>query len=146
MCRTPNSSHSGRGVGQQVTVSKCVKWMPTQPTCMGSGVKSRSAVIMASQKQSIEWSCNTAFFPKKPKPSESNDPIDGVTTMSGHVSGVSAQLQQLYPNVKYFTHCRNYALNLVVIAGCNSVPDVCNFMGTFKELTSIFKYSVKWKH
>ena len=86
MCRTPNSSRSGWGVGQQVTVSKCVKCTPTQPTCMGSGVKSPSAVIMAFQRQSIERSCITAF-PKRSKPSESNDPIDGVTTnsMSVHV-------------------------------------------------------------
>ena len=54
--------------------------------------------------------------------------FDGASTMSGHVSGVSARLQQLYPNAKYFTHCRNHALNLVIIAGCNSVPDVHNFM------------------
>lgn len=47
------------------------------------------------------------------------------STMSGHVSGVSARLQELYPNAKYFTHCRNHALNLLVIAGCNNVR---NFM------------------
>ena len=74
-------------------MSKYVKCMPTQPSCMWSGIKSHSAVKMASQKRGIERSCITAFFPKKSKPSESNDPIDGVTTMSGHVSGMSARLQ-----------------------------------------------------
>ena len=72
--------------------------------------------------------------------------FDGASTMSGHVSGVSARLQELYPNAKYFTHCRNHALNLVIIAGCNNVPDVRNFMQTFKELTLFFKYSGKRKH
>lgn len=72
--------------------------------------------------------------------------FDGASTMSGHVSGVSARLQQLYPNAKYFTHCRNHALNLVIIAGCNSVPDVRNFMDTFKELTLFFNYSAKRKY
>ncbi len=72
--------------------------------------------------------------------------FDGAATMSGHVSGVSVRLQQLYPNAKYFTHCRNHALNLAVIAGCNNVPDVRNFMDSFKELTLFFKYSAKRKH
>ena len=72
--------------------------------------------------------------------------FDGASTMSGHVSGVSARIQQLYPHAKYFTHCRNHALNLVIIAGCNSVPDVRNFMDALKELTLFFKYSAKRKH
>ena len=48
--------------------------------------------------------------------------FDGAATMSGHVSGVLARLQQLYPNAKYFTHCCNHALNLVLVAGCNNIP------------------------
>ena len=72
--------------------------------------------------------------------------FDGASTMIGHVSGVLARLQELYRNAKYFTHCRNHALNLVIIAGCNNVPDVRNFMQTFKELTLFFKYSGKRKH
>ena len=72
--------------------------------------------------------------------------FDGASTMSGHVSGVSARLKELYPKAKYFTHCRNHALNLVLIAGCNNVPDVRNFMQTFKELTLFFKYSAKRRH
>ena len=62
------------------------------------------------------------------------------------VSGVSARLKELYPKAKYFTHCCNHALNLVLIAGCNNVPDVRNFMQTFKELTLFFKYSAKRRH
>ena len=72
--------------------------------------------------------------------------FDGAATMSGHVSGVSARLRKLYPKAKYFTHCRNHALNLVLIAGCNNVPDIRNFMQTFKELTLFFKYSAKRRH
>lgn len=72
--------------------------------------------------------------------------FDGASTMSGHVSGVSARLQDLYPKAKYFTHCRNHALNLVLIAGCNNVPVIRNFMQTFKELTLFFKFSAKIKH
>ena len=72
--------------------------------------------------------------------------FDGAATMSGHVSGVSARLQQLYANAKYFTHCRNHALNLVIIASCNNVPDIRNFMDAFKELTLFFSYSAKRKH
>ena len=66
--------------------------------------------------------------------------------MSGHISGVSTRLQELYPNAKYFTHCCNYTLNLVLIAGCNNVPSDCNFMGTFKELTLFLHYFATCKH
>ena len=34
------------------------------------------------------------------------------------ISGVSARLQTLYPKAKYFTHCRNHALNLVIVSSC----------------------------
>lgn len=44
--------------------------------------------------------------------------FDGAATMSGHVSGVSVRLQQLHPKAKYFTHCRNHALNLAIVASC----------------------------
>ena len=51
--------------------------------------------------------------------------FDRASTMSEHVSGLSVQLQQLYPNVKYFfTHCRNHTLNLVIVASCHSVLDI----------------------
>ena len=72
--------------------------------------------------------------------------FDGAATMSGHVSGVSARLQQQYPNARYFTHCRNHALNLFIVASCSSVPDIRNFMDSFKELTLFFSYSAKRKH
>ena len=66
--------------------------------------------------------------------------FDEASTMSRHVSGVSARLQQLYPNAKYFTHCCNHILILVIVASCHSVSDVQNFMETLKELTLFLKY------
>ena len=72
--------------------------------------------------------------------------FDGASNMGGHVSGVSVRLTQLYPKAKYFTHCRNHALNLAVVASCNQVPDIRNFMNAFKELTLFFSYSAKRKH
>jgi len=47
--------------------------------------------------------------------------FDGASNMSGHISGVSARLQQLYPKAKYFTYCHNHALNLVIVASCKNV-------------------------
>ena len=72
--------------------------------------------------------------------------FDGAANMCGHVSGVSERLRQIYPQAKYFTHCRNHALNLVIVASCNEVPDIRNFMNVFKELTLFFSYSAKRKH
>ncbi len=72
--------------------------------------------------------------------------FDGASNMSGHISGVSARLQQLYPKAKYYTHCRNHALNLVIVASCNAVTDIRSFMNTFRELTLFFTYSSKRKH
>ena len=72
--------------------------------------------------------------------------FDGAATMAGHVSGVSTRLKDLYPNARYLTHCRNHALDIVVVASCNAVPDIRNFMDTLKSLTLFFKYSPKRKH
>ena len=41
--------------------------------------------------------------------------FDGAATMSGHVCGVSARLQQLHPKARYLTHCRNCTLNLAIV-------------------------------
>ena len=69
--------------------------------------------------------------------------FNGVSTMSEHISGVSAHLQPLYPKAKYLTHCRNHILNFVIFASCKAVPDIRNFMDTLKELTLFFTYSAK---
>ncbi|SMN01044.1 hypothetical protein SPONL_1737 [uncultured Candidatus Thioglobus sp.] len=72
--------------------------------------------------------------------------FDGASNMSGCVSGVSTRLKQLYPSAKYFTHCRNHALNLAIVASCKQCPDIRSFMDTFKQLTLFFGYSAKRKH
>ena len=46
---------------------------------------------------------------------------DGVTVMSGKVSGVCTQIQQLQPHALYH-HCQGHALNLVVASSCKRVP------------------------
>ena len=72
--------------------------------------------------------------------------FDGAATMSGQASGLSVRLQQLHPKARYLTHCRNHSLILAIVASCNSVPDVRNFMETLKELALFFKYSAKRKN
>ena len=72
--------------------------------------------------------------------------VDAASNMSGHVSGVSAWLKVLHPNARYLIHCHNHPLNLVIVASCNSVPDVQNFIDTLKELTLFFKHSARCKH
>ena len=62
------------------------------------------------------------------------------------ISGVSARLQTIYPRAKYFTHCRNHAINLVIVASCQEIPDIRNFMDTLKQVTLFFGYSSKRKH
>ena len=47
--------------------------------------------------------------------------IDRASTMSGHVSGVKTRIQKALPQAKYFTHCRNHCLNLVVVNSCKDV-------------------------
>lgn len=72
--------------------------------------------------------------------------FDGAATMSGHVSGVQARITSMFPKAKYFTHCASHCLNLVIVASCTNVPEIRNFMNTFKELTLFFSYSAKRKH
>ncbi|MES9880276.1 MAG: DUF4371 domain-containing protein [Sedimenticola sp.] len=71
--------------------------------------------------------------------------FDGAATMSGHVSGVQARITELLPHAKFFTHCQSHCLNLAIVASCTKVPQIRNFMNTFKELTLFFGYSAKRK-
>ena len=62
--------------------------------------------------------------------------FDGAATMSGHVEVYLFDCSScIHAKAKYFTHCRNHALNLAIVASCHSVPDTQNFMVTLKELT-----------
>jgi hypothetical protein len=71
--------------------------------------------------------------------------FDGASTMSGHVSGVQTRITRMFPKARYFTHCANHCLNLVIVASCNKVPEVKKFMGMFKQLTWFFSHSAKRK-
>ena len=71
--------------------------------------------------------------------------FDGATTMSGHISGVTTRIQQALSQAKYFTHCRNHCLNLVVVSSCKDVPEVRNCMDAFRELSFLINNSHKRK-
>lgn len=71
--------------------------------------------------------------------------FDGASTMSGHVSGVATRITQSLPKAKYFTHCRNHCLNLVIVNSCAEVPEVRNFMDSFRELSFFVSNSSKRK-
>ena len=70
---------------------------------------------------------------------------DGASNMSGHVSWVQARVKEKLPGARYFTHCANHCLNLVVVAGCTKVPEIRNFMTSFQELTFFCCASAKRK-
>ena len=53
--------------------------------------------------------------------------FDGASAMSGHISGVTKRILQALPQAKYFTHCRNHCLNLVLVNSCKDVPEVRNY-------------------
>ena len=61
------------------------------------------------------------------------------------MSGVQARVKEKLPGARYFTHCANRCLNLVVIAGCTKVPEIQNFMTSFQELTFFCCASAKRK-
>jgi len=70
---------------------------------------------------------------------------DGASTMSGHVSGVQARITSKLPKAKFFVHCRSHCLNLAIVASCGQVPEIRNFMDTFKSITFFFFASRKRK-
>ena len=70
---------------------------------------------------------------------------DGASTMSGHVSRVQARITSKLPKAKFFVHCRSHCLNLAIVASCSKVPEIRNFMDTFKSITFFFSASPKRK-
>ena len=42
-------------------------------------------------------------------------------------------------------HCRSHCLNLAIVASCSKVPEIRNFMDTFKSITFFFSASPKRK-
>ena len=71
--------------------------------------------------------------------------FDGAPVMAGVVNGVSQRIQQALPHAKYFTHCRNHCLHLVVVNSCHQVPIIRNFMTAFKDLSFFMNNSHKRK-
>lgn len=71
--------------------------------------------------------------------------FDGASNMSGAISGVQERITKLFPKAKYFTHCSNHRLNLVVVATCRDVPIIRNFMDTFQQLSLFLNASTKRK-
>lgn len=70
--------------------------------------------------------------------------FDGASTMSGHISGVQARIEQKFPRAKYFTHCSSHCLNLVVVQCCN-VQMVRNFIDSLQRLSFFIRESAKRK-
>lgn len=71
--------------------------------------------------------------------------FDGASVMSGVNAGVQARITARFPKAKYFTHCSSHCLNLVIVASCNDVCEISNFMTTFQQVTLFFSYSAKRK-
>ena len=70
---------------------------------------------------------------------------DGVSNMSGRISGVAAQIQQIEPRALYL-HCMRHCLNLAVQDTCRSIKVMADTFHTVLELGKLFKYSAKKKN
>ena len=66
----------------------------------------------------------------------------GTSNINGERASVQARITRRYPDTRYFYHHSSPCLNLVVVASCNKVQKIRNFMTTFEELT-FFSYSAK---
>ena len=71
--------------------------------------------------------------------------FDGASVMSGVNAGVQARITARFPKAKYFTHCSSHCLNLVIVASCNDVREISNFMTTFQQVTLFFFFSYSAK-
>ena len=71
--------------------------------------------------------------------------FDGAAVMSGTANGVSKRIQDVLPEARYFTHCRNHCLNLVVVNSCSNVPAIRNFMDIFRDMSFFLNNSHKRK-
>ena len=69
--------------------------------------------------------------------------FSGTSNISGERASVQARITRRYPDARYFYHHSSPCLNLVVVASCNKVQKIRNFMTTFEELTFFFSYSAK---
>ena len=58
---------------------------------------------------------------------------DGASVMSGHLSGVQAQIRKLTTKALYF-HCYCHRLNLVIVDCIKSVPAAAEFFVLLEAL------------
>src|SRR5678816_314890 len=66
--------------------------------------------------------------------------FDGCSTMSGKEKGVHAILRKKYKKALFF-HCSSHKQNLVV-NDLNTIPEICNTVGTIKDIISFFRETV----
>ena len=59
--------------------------------------------------------------------------------------GFKQGLPQNCPRQSFFVHFRSHCLNLAIVASCGQVPEIRNFMDTFKSITFFFFASRKRK-
>lgn len=64
---------------------------------------------------------------------------DGCSTMAGSISGIQKKIRDKYKKALYF-HCASHRLNLV-INDLNQVPEICNTIGTIKDIINFFRES-----
>lgn len=95
------------------------------------------AITDAMMNQLTEWKVDLKKWRGKG--------FDGASAMSGHRTGVTTRIAEILPHAKYFTHCRNHCLNLVIVNTCQNVPEVRNFMDSFQAMTFFIGYSAKRK-
>lgn len=69
---------------------------------------------------------------------------DGASVMSGKVTGVRTQIQQVQPKALY-QHCRSHILNLVVSSSCSQVQEIRNLFDSVGKLTWFLGASAKRK-
>ena len=68
----------------------------------------------------------------------------GASNMSGRISGVAAQIQQIEPRALYL-HCMGHCLTLAVQDTCCSTKVMADTFDTVLELGKVFKYIAKKK-
>jgi hypothetical protein len=66
--------------------------------------------------------------------------FDAASTMSGHISGVQARIEQKFPRAKYFTHCSSHCMNLVQ---CCKVQMVRNFIDSLQKAVIFYTWKCK---
>ena len=67
---------------------------------------------------------------------------DGAATMSGELSGVQKQIQDMFP-AAYYNHCVAHRISLCASQSANKIPKVSKFFDTVDKLVRFFRSSPK---